>query len=92
MEKQKEYEEKTICFLELTDFELSKVEEDSNSGQFALSLQVYGTEEKHSDLRQTIYNFLLNNLKKVKKYGFWGEGNIMYTDKYMEFVKSENEN
>ena len=87
IENQKENEEKTTCFLELTDFELSNVEDDINSGYRALSLQVFGTEEKHSDLRKIIYDFLVNNLEHLKKYGFEKDGRIIYTEEYLDIPK-----
>ena len=78
-------------FLNLSDFELTTIEEDENSGYRALSLQIFGSEEKYREVRNYIYTFLLNNKDNITKYYFERNGEVMNAVDYSEIIKSENE-
>ena len=80
-----------VCSFDKKDFYMSNVKYDANSGYRALSLQIFGNEENHREIRKAIYTCLLNNKQSISRYYFERDGKIISGDNYLKYVKVENE-
>jgi len=89
IKNQKEKELENICTYNKSEFIISNIFPDNNSGYRALSLQIFGREENYNDIRKLIYIFLSNNKENIKKYNFERNGDSISGDKYLEVVKPD---
>jgi len=77
--------------LDYTLFEFSTVDEDRNSGYRSLSLQIFGSEDNHNEIRKAIYTCVLNNKNKVMKYNFQKHRTILSGEEYLKIIKTNDE-
>ena len=77
--------------LDCSLFEFSTVDDDRNSGYRALSLQIFGNEDNHNEIRKAIYTCVLNNKNKIMKYNFQKHRTILSGEDYIKIIKTHDE-
>ena len=77
--------------LDYSAFDFSTVDEDRNSGYRALSLQIFGNEDNHNEIRKAIYTCCLNNKNKIAKYNFQKHRTILTGEEYLRIIKTNDE-
>ena len=77
--------------LDYNAFQLSTVEEDRNSGYRALSLQIFGNEKNHNEIRKAIFTCCLNNRDKLSKYKFQKHRTVLNGEDYLRIIKTNEE-
>ena len=73
------------------EFYFADVKRDGNCGYRCIALQLFGSEEKYSKIRENVFNYLDNNRSNYNDYNFEYNGNILSSNEYIDIIKKEGE-
>ena len=73
------------------EFYFADVKRDGNCGYRCIALQLFGSEEKYSKIRENVFNYLDNNRSNYNDYNFEYNGNILSSNDYIDIIQKEGE-